>query len=86
MYHGGSYATAHANAYAASAESGSYGAGITNDQRGGADPRTLEISSDVLAKCHVTNLVITSNVDNADYILDFRRQAVSARHSLRSVA
>lgn len=82
MIQGGSYGTAHASGYAnggsasysASAQQGSHVGGITNDQRGGADPRTLEVSGDIGTECHVSNLVVTSNPDAADYILDFRRR------------
>jgi hypothetical protein len=79
---GGSYGTASASgyaqgnraAYSASAQQSSYVGGSTEDNRGGADPRTLEVSSDILEKCHVPNLVVTNDPDMADYIMDFRRQ------------
>ena len=82
MIHGGSYGTANASgyaqgnraAYSASAQQGSYVGGSTKDNRGGADPRTLEVSADILEKCHVPNLVVTNDPDMADYIMDFRRQ------------
>ena len=79
---GGSYGSAHASGYAngsqasysGSAYQASHVGGITNDQRGGADPRTLEVSGDLSAECHVSNLVVTSNPEAAEYILDFRRK------------
>jgi len=86
MYQAASGGTAHASAYGsgnangfsanynANAQHASYAAGIKNDQRGGADPRTLEVSSDILHDCHDPNLVVTSNPMTADYVLDFRRQ------------
>jgi hypothetical protein len=82
LIQGGSYGTANASGYAqgnragysASAQQGSYVGGSTKDNRGGADPRTLEVSSDILEKCHVPNLVVTNEPDMADYIMDFRRQ------------
>lgn len=82
MIQGGSYGSAHASGYAsggqasysASGYQASHVGGITNDQRGGADPRTLEVSGDLAAECHISNLVITSNPAAADYILDFRRR------------
>lgn len=82
MIQGGSYGNAHASGYAngsqasysASAYQASHVGGITNDQRGGADPRTLEVSGDLSAECHVSNLVVTSNPEAAEYILDFRRR------------
>jgi hypothetical protein len=60
--------------YSASAQQSSYVAGIKNDNRGGADPRTLEVSGDILENCHISNLVVTSNPAVADYVMDFRRQ------------
>ena len=60
--------------YSASAQESSYAAGIQNDNRGGADPRTLEVSGDILESCHIQNLVVTNNPIMADYVLDFRRQ------------
>lgn len=82
MIQGGSYGSAHASGYAngssasysASSQQASHVGGIRNDQRGGADPRTLEVSGDIGAECHISNLVVTSNPDVADYILDFRRR------------
>ena len=82
MIKGGSYGSAHASGYAngssesysASAQQASHAGGISNDQRGGADPRTLEVSGDIGTECHISNLVVTSNPDAADYILDFRRR------------
>lgn len=60
--------------YSASAQESSYAAGIQNDNRGGADPRTLEVSGDIPESCHIQNLVVTNNPIMADYVLDFRRQ------------
>ena len=82
MIEGGSYGSAHASgfangtqaSYSASGYNASSVGGIRNDQRGGADPRTLEVSGDLSAECHVPNLVVTSNPAAADYILDFRRR------------
>src|ERR1017187_2340706 len=82
LIQGESYGTANASGYAqgnragysASAQQASYVGGSTKDNRGGADPRTLEVSSDILEKCHVPNLVVTNDPDMADYIMDFRRQ------------
>ena len=82
MIQGGSYGNAHASGYAngsqasysASAYQASHVGGITNDQRGGADPRTLEVSGDLSQECRIPNLVVTSNPGVADYILDFRRR------------
>jgi hypothetical protein len=59
MIQGGSYGSAHASGYAngtsasytASAQQASHVSGIRNDQRGGADPRTLEVSGDIGAEC-----------------------------------
>ena len=47
--------------------------GITNDNRGGADPRTLEVS-ELISDCHMPNVVVTSDPISADYVMDFRRQ------------
>jgi hypothetical protein len=82
MIQGGSYGDAHASgytngtqaSYSASGYQASHVSGISNDQRGGADPRTLEVSGDLSAECHVSNLVVTSNPEAAEYILDFRRR------------
>ena len=82
MIQGGSYGTAHASGYAngnqasysGSAYQASHVGGVTNDQRGGADPRTLEVSGDLSQECHIPNLVVTTNPGAADYILDFRRR------------
>lgn len=78
MIKGGSEGTAQAsgfgNSFSASAQQASYIGGIKNDNRGGADPRTLEVSGDILDDCHIPNLTITNNPMVADYVLDFRRQ------------
>ncbi len=82
MIRAGSEGNAHASGYAyggtasysASAHEASYVGGISNDNRGGADPRTLEVSADILQDCHLPTLVITNNPAVADYVLDFRRQ------------
>jgi hypothetical protein len=86
MMRGGSEGTASASgsahgnrsgfvgSYSASAQQASYVGGIQNDNRGGADPRTLEVSGDILENCHISNLVVTNNPAAADYVMDFRRQ------------
>jgi hypothetical protein len=77
MIQGGSVASANASGslygYSASAASASHVGGITNDNRGGADPRTLEVSA-ILSDCHMLNVIVTSDPMSADYVLDFRRQ------------
>ncbi len=60
--------------FSGSAQEAGYVGGIKNDNRGGADPRTLEVSGDILEDCHKSNLVITNNPTVADYVMDFRRQ------------
>jgi hypothetical protein len=60
--------------YSASASGGSATGGISNDQKGAADHRTIEVSDDIVKDCHNSNLVITQNPSAAKYILDFRRQ------------
>jgi hypothetical protein len=82
MYQASALGTAHASGnangfnanYSGDAYYGSQAAGIKNDNRGGADPRTLEVSSDIVQDCHEPNLVVTNNPAAADFILDFRRQ------------
>ena len=74
MIRGGSAGTAQATAYSASAQEASGFGGVRSDSRGGVDPRTLEVSADILEKCHVSNLVVTNDPALADFVMDFRRQ------------
>lgn len=86
MIRGGSEGTAHASGsaygnrsgfnanYSAWAQQTTWLGGIENDNRGGADPRTFEVSADILADCHTPNLVVTNDPAAADYVMDFRRQ------------
>jgi hypothetical protein len=74
IIHSGSYAHAEGDRNGFTASAGSATGGISNDQKGAADHRTLEISDDIIKDCHNPGLVLTNNPANAKYILDFRRQ------------
>ena len=69
-------ASASGNAYgfSANATAASATGGITTDKRGGADPRTLEVSEIIANECHKPNVIVTSDPNAADYVLDFRRE------------